>query len=156
MDSITPEAACVFPFEANTRIHPMNQQQLFYDTIFDALGADIAACGGIKVVAGKLWESESVTSGSQKLRNALNPEQPHKLCPTEVLMIKHMAKAVGSFATVNYEARELAFDVTWIRPEDEAERIHQRAVKAMEELQKELRRSNELLSASRSAIRAVK
>lgn len=135
----------------------MNQQHVFFfDTIFDALGADIAACGGIKVVAGKLWESESVTSGSQKLRNALNPEQPHKLCPTEVLMIKRLAKEVGSFATVLYEARELAFDITWIKAEDEAQRIHQRAVKAMEELQKELRRSNELLAASKATIRAVK
>lgn len=134
----------------------MNQQQLFYDTIFDALGADIAACGGYKAVAGKLWESESISGGAQKLRNALNPDQPQKLCPSEVLMIKRLAKDVGSFSTVNYEARELAFDITWIKPEDEATRIHLRAVKAMEELQKEMRRSNELLASSRTTIRSVK
>jgi hypothetical protein len=134
----------------------MNPRALFHETIFDALNEDVGAIGGFKVVAGKLWPSENVTTSSAKLRNSLNPDQPHKLCPDEVMQIKRLAKDVGSFATVQFESRELCFDITWIKAEDEAQRIHQRAVKAMEELQKELRRSNELLAASKATIRAVK
>lgn len=132
----------------------MNQQALFHDTIYDALGADIAAAGGFKVVAGKLWPAESPSTAAAKLRNSINPEQPHKLCPDEVIAIKKLAKEAGSFATIFYEARELSFDVQWIQPEDELTRIQRRATELMEQLQRELRRSNDLMA--QKAIKAVK
>jgi hypothetical protein len=135
----------------------LNQTALFHDTIYDALGADIAACGGFKVVAGKLWPAESPTAAATKLRNAINPDQAHKLCPEEVLQIKRLAKEAGSYATVTYEARELAFDFSWIHPEDEAKRIQRRAVELMEQLQRELKRSNELLDRDQQQkLRAVR
>jgi hypothetical protein len=132
----------------------MNQNVLWHDTIYDALGADISASGGFKAVAGKLWPVESPTTAATKLRNAINPDQAQKLCPEEVLQIKKLAKEAGSFATVQYEARELAFDFSWIEPEDELTRLHRRATELMEQLQRELHRSNELMSQTK--LRAVK
>ena len=133
----------------------MNQQALFYETIFDAIGADIAAIGGFKSAAAKLWPSESPITSSAKLRNAINPEQPHKLCPDEVLQIKRLAKAVGSCAIVSYESKELGFDIAWIEPEDEMERVQKRHVELMEQLAKEMRRANELMAQS-SRLKSVK
>lgn len=98
----------------------MNQTALFHDTIYDALGADIAAAGGFKAVAGKIWPVESAGIAAQKLRNAINPDQPHKLCPDEVLQIKRLAYEQGSTATVDYEAAQLGFQAHWIDPKDEA------------------------------------
>lgn len=100
----------------------MNQTALFYETIYDAIGADIAAAGGFKVVAGKLWSADP--HGPNKLRNAINPDQPHKLCPDEVLAIKKLAYEHGSTATVDYEAQQLGYQPTWVDPQDEAEQLN--------------------------------
>lgn len=102
----------------------MNQSALFHDTIYDALGADIAAAGGFKVVAAKLWPTE--TNAAAKLRNSINPDQPHKLCADEVLAIKRLAREFGSTATVGYEAQQLGFQVTWVDPKDEADELRRR------------------------------
>lgn len=128
------------------------QAALFHDTIFDAIGADIAAAGGFKVVAGKLWPAENPTTAATKLRNAINPDQAQKLCPQEVLQIKRFAREVGSFATINYEAQQLGYSVTWIDPEDELERIE----RENNELLKELLRRQERLEQLRTRVRAVK
>lgn len=128
------------------------QAALFHDTIFDAIGADIAAIGGFKVTAGKLWPAENPTTAAAKLRNAINPEQAQKLCPQEVLQIKRFAREVGSFATINYEAQQLGYSVTWIDPEDELERIE----RENNELLKELLRRQERLEQLRTRVRAVK
>lgn len=99
----------------------MNQTALFHETIYDALGADIAAAGGFKVVAGKLWPAEP--RGDAKLRNMLNQDQPHTPCPEVVLRIKQLAREAGSTATVDYEAQQLGFQVTWVDPKDQAEQL---------------------------------
>ncbi len=101
----------------------MNQSALFHENIYDALGSDIAAAGGFKVVAGKLWPTEGTATASAKLRNSINPDQPHKLCADEVLAIKRLAREAGSTATVDYEAQQLGFQVSWVDPADEADEL---------------------------------
>lgn len=120
------------------------QHVLFHDTIFDALGADIAAAGGFKAVAGKLWPAENPITAATKLRNAINPEQAQKLCPAEVLQIKRLAREVGSAATVNYEAQQLGYAVTWIDPEDELERIERENNELLRALMKRMERAEQL------------
>lgn len=131
----------------------MNQSTLFHDTIYDALGADIAASGGFKVVAGKLWPSESPTTATTKLRNAINPEQPHKLCPDEVLAIKRLAREVGSTATVDYEAEQVGFAVTWTDPKDEADELRR---ELRDLLAVVVRKQERIERADERALRAVK
>jgi hypothetical protein len=129
----------------------MNQAALFHDTIFDALGADIAAAGGFKVVAGKLWPAENPTSAATKLRNAVNPDQQQKLCPEEVMQIKRLAREAGSTATVQYEAQQLGYAVTWVEPEDELQRIERENNELLKALTKRMERADVL----RSQLRAV-
>lgn len=124
----------------------MNQTALWHDTIFDALGADIAAAGGFKVVASKLWPSSDPATAATKLRNAVNPEQAQKLCPDEVLQIKRLAKEAGSTATIAYEAHQLAYEITWINPEDELERIERENNELLKALLKRQERAEQLRS----------
>jgi hypothetical protein len=132
----------------------MNQTALWHDTIYDALGADIAAAGGFKAIAGKLWPSENPTTSATKLRNAVNPDQAQKLCPEEVMQIKHLAFQVGSTATINYEARQLGYEVTWIEPENELERIERENNELLKAIVKRQERAEQLRAQSK--LRAVK
>lgn len=127
----------------------MNQNALFHDTIYDAIGADIAAAGGFKVVAGKLWPAENASTGAAKLRNAINPDQPHKLCPDEVLQIKRLAQEAGSSATVQYEAQQLGYVCTWVEPEDELERIERENNELLKSIAKRMERAEQLRSQTR-------
>jgi hypothetical protein len=116
------------------------------------LGADIAAAGGFKIVAGKLWPAESPTTAATKLRNAVNPEQAQKLCPEEVMQIKRVAHESDSHATITYEAQQLGYALTWIDPENELARIEHENNDLLRALTKRLDRADEL----RSKLRAVK
>jgi hypothetical protein len=129
----------------------VNQSSLFHDTIYDALGADIAASGGFKVVAGRLWPSDS--SGATKLRNSINPDQPHKLCPDEVLQIKRLAYEHGSTATVDYEAQQLGYECNWIEPEAEAAKLDREIRDLLETVNRKLDRK---AKAEDRSLRSVK
>lgn len=100
-----------------------HQTALFHDTLLDAIGADIAAAGGFKAVASKLWPAESITTSAARLRNSVNSEQPQKLCPEELLQLKRLAYECGSTATVDYEAQQLGYQTIWVDPEDQAEQL---------------------------------
>lgn len=135
----------------------MTQNVLWHDTIYDALGADIAAAGGFKVIASKLWPAENLTTAATKLRNAINPEQAQKLCPEEILQIKRLAKETGSTATIAYEAQQLSYQVEWIQPEDELTQLQRRIASGMDLLNREIKRANDLNERmSSQKLRAVK
>lgn len=131
----------------------MNQAVLWHDTIYDALGADISAAGGFKVVAGKLWPAESPTTAATKLRNAVNPEQAQKLCAEEVMQIKRLAKEAGSTATVQYEARELSYQITWVDPTDEIAQMERENNEMLRAILKRTERAEQLRA---QQLRAVK
>jgi hypothetical protein len=103
-----------------------HQGALFHDSIYDAIGADVAAVGGIKKTAAMLWPNNSDAAG--RLRACLSLEHPQKLDVEEILTIKRLARDVGSFATVTYEAQALAFRVEWIKPEDEKAELQRQVI----------------------------
>ena len=128
----------------------MQQNKLFHDSIFDAIGADVAACGGIKKVACALWPTLEPTVAAARLRGALNPEHAQKLCPEEVIAIKRLARQHDSTATIDYEGRELNFNVEWLTSEDRITKLQEAFVakaSALEELAREIRRSQQILKA---------
>jgi hypothetical protein len=132
----------------------MNQTALFHEHIYDALGSDISAAGGFKTVASKLWPAESLTTASARLRNALNPEQPQKLCPDEVLQIKRLAYEHGSTATVDYEAQQLGYQTVWIDPEDEAAALDREIRDLLETVNRKLDRKTK--ADERAALKVVR
>jgi hypothetical protein len=130
----------------------MNQQVLFYDSLFDAIGADIAAAGGFKTVASKLWPAESLSTSAARLRNSINAEQPQKLCPDELLQIKRLAYEHGSTATVDYEAQQLGYQVTWVDPKDEADELRRQIADQLAEVSRKLDR----IERAETRLKAVK
>lgn len=122
----------------------MNQPALFHETIYEALAADIAAAGGFKVVAGKLWPTNP--NGASTLRNALNPEQAQKIDPVDVIAIKRLAKEAGSFAAITFESQDLSFQITWVDPANEIERIERENNELLRALMKRMDRSDALRS----------
>jgi hypothetical protein len=131
----------------------VNQSALFHDTIYDAIGADIAAAGGFKVVAGKLWPSESTSTAATKLRNSINADQPHKLCPDELLQIKRLAYEHGSTATVDYEAQQLGYEARWVDPKNEADELRREVRDLLANVTKKLDR---IERADERALKAVR
>lgn len=111
----------------------MTQQALFHDSIYDAIGADIAVIGGVKKVAGLLWPN---TDGAARLRACLSPEHAQKLDPEEILAIKRLARDAGSFATVHYESQQLGYRFEWISPEDEADQVRRELSEGMKFLKR--------------------
>lgn len=129
----------------------MQQSALFHDSIYDALGADIALIGGVKKVAGMLWPSLDPSMAATRLRACLNPEHAQKFGPDEVLQIKRWAREAGSTATIQYEAQQLGYRIECVEPEDELEQLE----RENNELLKALSRRMERLEMLRTKLRAV-
>jgi hypothetical protein len=130
----------------------MGQQQLWYDTIYEALTDDVKAAGGIKTVAESLWRNVDFDTRNTRLRNALNPDQAQKLDPQEVLLIKQWAREAGSTATIQFEAQALNFKFELTEPEEEQTALKKAFINAVGELKKiEIR-----MQANEQRLRAVK
>jgi hypothetical protein len=124
----------------------MQQTALFHDSIFDAMGADVAACGGMKKVAGMLWPSIEPSIAAARLRSGLNPEHAQKLSPDEVLQIKRIAKQHNSHAAIDYEAQQLGYQLTWVDPVDELEQIERENNEMLRAILKRTERAEQLRS----------
>lgn len=120
----------------------MTQQPLFKDISADrlaAIGADVDAAGGEKIVGCQLWPKLAPDTAGRKLSNALNPKQRHELSDDEVWLIKQLArKAVGRSRVIEFECGELKADLRWITPEEQQERSEKRLVTLLDQVQTEL------------------
>lgn len=101
------------------------QIAMFHDTPKDALGADVTAIGegSIKKAAGLIWPSDHPDTAYARLRAALSATNDQKLSLDETLRVKQLARDVGSYALVNYEAQTLGYRVEWVDPKDEADQL---------------------------------
>jgi hypothetical protein len=98
------------------------QQVLWHDTIFDALGADVQAAGGVKKVASKVWPSLDIASATARLRAGLNPEHAQKLCLLEMQMIMRLALDAGSCSVLQYLARDFGCEIKVLTPAEAKKR----------------------------------
>lgn len=130
------------------------QNKLFFECIEDAIGADIQALGGPKKAAALFFVDKTPEQGSALIRSWLNPDRNERPSPAQVLLLKKKAREVGSFATIHYEAQQLGFEVTWISPEDEKEKLQRDVIAAAQLLKQVGSRLEELDKQTR--IRSVK
>lgn len=115
----------------------MQQNALWHDTIFDALGGAVQAAGGTKRVAGKLWPTLDSTSATARLRSSLNPEHAQKLDPAELLAIARLGKDAGDNSLMDFLARELGYEVKPLAPADAKKRAKRvRRLALLEELKR--------------------
>jgi hypothetical protein len=109
--------------------------QLFHETWADALREDIAACGGAKAVAGKLWPEKTVDAAHRLLLDCLNETRHERLDPDRLRLLLKMAREKGSFAGINWLMRDLSYeDVKQLEPADRREQLQRDFVAATKSL----------------------
>lgn len=80
----------------------------------------VKACGGSKVVGGKLWPEKPVADAQKLLLACLNDDRPEKLSPDQAFLIEKMARDTGNHLAIEYRCKALSYSIpTPIQPEDE-------------------------------------
>jgi hypothetical protein len=110
----------------------MTQNPLFFEDIYEALRADVNACGGNKVVGLALWPKLSAQEAQVRMSNCLNRTRNEKFDVEEVLFIKRLARQKGSFITIAYEMQDVNMTMPQpIEPEDEKARLQREFISAV-------------------------
>lgn len=114
----------------------MRQNELFYDTAYDAIGAGIVSCGGFKVVAGNLWPAKKHDTAYARLKSCVNEHKDEKLDIEEIIQIAKWAKEQGNHALMQYLGQELGYSVEPLDPTDQQAELQRRFVEATQLLAK--------------------
>lgn len=132
----------------------MQQNKLFFDTVYDALGSDILNAGGYKVVSGKLWPNMKQASAYARLKSCIDEHKDEKLDPEEVHAIAKMAKdAAGSSSYLAYTGQELNCKYEDVEPEDELTALLREYLRDKQQQTKRESRIDSLIE--RSGLRAI-
>ena len=124
----------------------MNQQQLFYEDIFECVKAAVQHCGGAKEVGPKLWPIKSVFQAQKQLLNCLNREEAQKLCIEELMAIMKMAREAGFHQAKHWIDEALGYQPTPPKdPKIERDRLAEELARAADNFER-LRRVVERLT----------
>lgn len=120
------------------------QSELFFDSIYDAMGSAILAAGGYKKVAGLLWPSLKSETAYARLKNALDETKAEKLALCEVMNIMRMAADNGDSSAIRYIASEFGFGLVEIDPKEEGDEIQRQIAEGIDALNKRFARLERL------------
>lgn len=124
----------------------MNQQQLFYEDIFECVKAAVQHAGGAKEVGPKLWPTKSVFQAQKQLLNCLNREEAQKLCIEELMAIMKLAREAGFHQAKHWIDEALGYQPTPPRdPKIERDRLADELARAADNF-KNLQRAVERLA----------
>lgn len=105
------------------------QDQLFYEDIYDALRAAVQAAGGAKAVGPKLWPAKPVPEAQRALLDALNRDRERKLDPEEQLAVLRLARDAGFHGGIRYICELLGYTTpTPLDPRDELAELQRRFI----------------------------
>lgn len=111
-------------------------QQLFHEEWTDALREVIAACGGAKQVAARLWPEKTPDAAHRLLNDCLNSTRPERLDPDRLKMLLKMGREVGCHAGMNWLARDIGYeDPRPVEPADEMATLLRDFITAQKSLQ---------------------
>lgn len=118
----------------------MRQTSIFPgETWLDALRADVESAGGLKLVGADLWPELDPDIAGRKLSNALNVKQLQKLCYSQVMRIKKLARREAGRSQLHaHESGELDVELAWLTDEDMDRRSIERLESLMTDYQREL------------------
>lgn len=110
--------------------------QLFHESWPDALREVIAACGGAKVVAAKLWQEKTPDAAHRLLLDCLNETRPERLDPEHLRLLLKMGRDKGCHAGMNWLLRDIGYDdARVVEPQDKREQLQRDFVAATKSLQ---------------------
>ena len=109
--------------------------QLFHETLNDALREVLAACGGAKQVAAKLWPEKTMDTAHKQLLDCMNEARDARLDPDHLRMVLRMGRAVGCHAATNWLLRDVGYeDARPIEPEDQKAALQRDYIAAVKSL----------------------
>lgn len=120
------------------------QAELFFDSIYDAVGSAIMAAGGYKKVAGALWPSLKSETAYARLKNALDDSKAEKLSLCEVMTILRMAADNGDASVIRYIAGEFGFGLVEVDPKEETAELQRQIADGLDALNKRMARLERL------------
>jgi hypothetical protein len=111
------------------------QDQLFYEDIYEALRAAVQAAGGAKVVGPKLWPTKPVPEAQRALLDALNRDRERKLDPEEQMTVLRLAREAGFHGGIRFVCEHLGYSVPHpVDPKDELAELQRRFIEQVDVL----------------------
>lgn len=108
----------------------MKTEQLFYESINEAVRIVVQALGGTKKVSEMLWPA--LKGGDNRLRDCLNESRPEKLSPDELLKLARWGHDVSCHALANYFNAEAGYSLPVpISPADEKSELERKTIEAV-------------------------
>jgi len=118
------------------------RDDLFHETVYDALKGIVARCGGAKAVGSRLWPHLAPDRAGQHLSNCLSTTRDEKLDPEQVVLLLRWGRESGYHDAKHWIDRECGYEPS--APVQPADRIA--------ELLKALRESNERATRAADAV----
>ncbi|MGH1361005.1 MAG: hypothetical protein ACRBC3_19775 [Burkholderiaceae bacterium] len=106
----------------------MDRTATKHDSLEDAIWSVLAACGGPKVVACKLWPEKDPGAAHRLLLACLNEDRQERLSPGHLMLIMKEGRRKSCHSAMEYFAAECGYKVKRVKREDRREKlIRQRA-----------------------------
>jgi hypothetical protein len=107
----------------------MKTEQLFYESVNDAVRVVVAALGGPKKVGPMLWPA--LGRSAQRLTDCLNDSRDEKLSPEELIKLARWGRDIGCHALASYFNAEAGYGPPIpISPDDEKAELQREFVEA--------------------------
>lgn len=120
------------------------QQELWHDTLEDALRSCVEALGGSKKVGSELWPSKPVADAGRLVNHCLDPDRPEKMALAEIVMLLKMARTADCHVGMAFLAGECGYqEPVPVEPDDEKARLQReyvKAVKALDQISKRMKK----------------
>lgn len=115
--------------------------RLFYDSFEDAVRHVVALLGGAKEAGHLLWPTKDANAARTRLLDCLNPKEPDKFAPDEIVALARAGRDAGCHAIIQYLCAEAGYSQpNPIAPDDEAADLQRQAIAAIGSLDGIVRR----------------
>ncbi|MCL2298367.1 MAG: hypothetical protein FWC38_00815 [Proteobacteria bacterium] len=113
----------------------MKQDELFHETLNDALVDTVKAVGGFKSVGHDLWPEKTVREAEQRLRDCLNPDRRDRLTPEQALWLIRKGREAGYHAAARFICLEAGYAPPQpVEPEDQKAVLQRQYIEATKTL----------------------
>jgi hypothetical protein len=110
----------------------MKTEQLFYESITDAIHTVVQVLGGAKKVGPMLWPALNSTAAARRLIDCLNESRPEKFSPDELMKLARWGRDAGCHSIANYFAQDSGYaQPVPVSPADEKADLERKAIDAV-------------------------
>lgn len=112
------------------------QEQLWYESIYDAAAQLVYALGGPQKVAGKLWPSKDPIQAGRYLSQCVDPDRNEKLALDEFLQLMRWGREAGFHYLAKHIADECFYEFRVVEPEERRDDLRTKILHMSKEMQK--------------------